>query len=119
MGQRLLTLASLLVIWNLVLQGLDWISSFVGYSRGVSEVNGPTLLLWKLFFDNLYFAISVEKAAYIAFYVCVFMITERLSRMDSYIVVRYFGLAVINILLLFSALIFTNYLILSIVALRA
>src|SRR5208283_5890474 len=70
-GRALFVLASLLVAFNLVLQFIDWITSFIGYSRGLFESNVPTLFLIRVF-GNRYLAVSIEKIGYIALFLAFY-----------------------------------------------
>lgn len=66
-----LVLGSLLVACNLVLQFLDWVTTFVGFSMGISEKNPGTLwLISKV--GNEYLGISIEKIVYVSLFILSF-----------------------------------------------
>ena len=93
-----------LVISNLVLQGLDWITTFIGFSRGLSEGDYDTRwLIAKT--GNEYLGVSIEKTIYILIFVlCFFLMNvilrtkRRLLRPYAFVLLYLFMLGVLVVL---------------------
>ncbi len=96
--RTLVVSGSFLIISNLVLQVVDWVTSFIGYYRGGNEVNSGTLWLIS-FFGDKYIGISVEKIILIAILVFGFYAIKVLVRRREPIT-EFVGLVVINAVLI-------------------
>lgn len=80
------------------MQVLDWITSTVGYSRGIPDKNWATLWLIRTI-GNEYVALGVEKIAYIGTFVSVFFLMRRALGIKSPSV-RYPVLILVDLFLL-------------------
>jgi len=88
-----------LVVCNLALQALDWITSSIGYYRGGQESNSVTLWLIKAA-GNDYVGIGVEKIAYIALFVGIFFLMKALMKVKGTFL-KYGGLIWVSAFLIF------------------
>lgn len=85
------------LISNLVLQVLDWTTSAIGYSRGINDVDPTTRWLIRTF--GKYLGLSVEKVAYIAVLVIVFIAMSHAIRIKN-LSVRYPLMLLVDLFLL-------------------
>ena len=89
----------MLIICNLVLQALDWITSSIGFYMGEQETNPVTLLLIKSV-GNEYVGIAIEKIAYIALFIGILFLVKALMRAKG-VILKYGGLILVSAFLIF------------------
>ena len=95
-----------LIISNIALQFLDWITSFEGYYRGVNEVNLLMLGTIRLF-GNEYIGLSIIKVSYIGMLVSIYFFLGALSITGGR-TVRQGGLILLNFSLLFLVFVYAS-----------
>ena len=103
------TIGLLLVVSNVLLQILDWATTFVGYQMGLREVNGPTLWLIGVIGDR-YLAVSLEKVAYILVLIFILVLTNGLTRAagSRRVNARYASLALLDVFLVSLAVVYVG-----------